>query len=252
MPDYTCGARVDYVKQRFGLGEEDACRQIIGREYPGFCGPKCDPDHCNDPAPAPAPIRCGCNECDDYTWNKMAGDYPCGSHITWWHTDKGLSEEDACITVSKIFPTICGPRCNPERCDGRPRPPLQPDTELYCYPDYNSRVRYTNVWGDFIMEVKESGGTCGPGDNFFDQSTVEFDQGTQELKLLYKQLPDGRWSSSEVRLVLPDDQMPFQYGRYMFEVSSVKVMESDGTVVSNHLPPDLVLGLFTWDDTVSG
>ena len=82
--------------------------------------------------------------------------------------------------VSEEYPSICGPSCHPQLCDNKcplyaepytapedtpPNPPLQLTDDKYCFPPYNSRERYTNVFGGgYIVEVKESnGGWCGPG-----------------------------------------------------------------------------------------
>ena len=47
--------------------------------------------------------------------------------------------------------------------------------------------------------------------------------------------------------MLPGGQ-PFTYGTYAFSVKSVTVYNAEGAVLDNKLPPELVLGLFTWDD----
>jgi hypothetical protein len=61
---------------------------------------------------------------------------------------------------------------------------------------------------------------------------------------------NGVWEGSEVRVLLPDSEMPFRYGTFSYSVSSVSVVDTTtNTVVSSVLPDDLVIGLFTWDDT---
>lgn len=127
---------------------------------------------------------------------------------------------------------------------------LRPDTPLYCYPPYEERKRWENVWdNNFIMEVKETkgNGRCGPGNSFFSADMLHFDENTEELTFEFKK-EDGVWKGSEVRLVLPEQNMPFSYGRYDWSVKSVEVFRGN-EVVSNTLPPSIVLGLFTWDTT---
>ncbi len=54
---------------------------------------------------------------------------------------------------------------------------------------------------------------------------------------------------TDLLLILPNSQL-FTYGTYSFHIMSVKVMNGDdGTILSTALPKELVLGLFTWDDT---
>jgi hypothetical protein len=97
------------------------------------------------------------------------------------------------------------------------------------------------------VEVKESTSPCGPGDNRFSRNTVAVNGNS--LTMGYKNV-NGVWEGSEVRVLLPDSEMPFGYGTFSFSVSSVSVVDTTtNTVVSSVLPDDLVIGLFTWDDT---
>jgi hypothetical protein len=93
-----------------------------------------------------------------------------------------------------------------------------------------------------------NGWVCGPGNTKFSSSTVSAQD--NKLKLEYKQV-NGVWMGSEVRVVLPDDKMPYLYGTYKFDIESVTVKNGAGETISNMLDPDLVLGLFTWDSTES-
>jgi hypothetical protein len=102
------------------------------------------------------------------------------------------------------------------------------------------------VWGKYTVEVKE-GRSCGPGDNEFTTDTVSVDN--NELKLQFKK-GDSGWEGSEVRIILPEDEMPYTYGTYSFSVKKVAVLDaSTSAVIDTVLPQSLVLGLFTWDDT---
>ena len=54
-----------------------------------------------------------------------------------------------------------------------------------------------------------------------------------------------------MRVLLPQEEMPFHYGEYSFSVKSVQVIDgTTGVIVENGvLPVTLILGLFTWDAT---
>lgn len=196
--------------------------------------------------------HCGCPACTDSVWNSQAPSgagplYTCGTRIEWV-IGTGSSEIDACSLVTGQFPVECG-ACScggltEAAAAGNPPGSLTPDFPEYCFPPYDQRVRYTNVWGNFIVEVKENSTACGPGNNFFTSNNVQVSG--SDLILQYKQ-NNGVWSASEVRVVLPQAQMPFNYGIFQFSVQSISVIASNGTVVSNELPPDITLGMFTWD-----
>jgi hypothetical protein len=142
-----------------------------------------------------------------------------------------------------------------------PNPEMSADADLYCYPPYQDRVHWNNVWASsssfsaagYTVEVKE-GTYCGPGSNHFSPSTasvVTSENDSDLLVLQYKRV-NGRWEGSEVRLVLPDELMPFKYGTYSFSVRSVSVLSDGSTTPSaDILSEDLVVGMFTWDDTES-
>jgi hypothetical protein len=272
---FTCGARIIYVTGDADTydtytTEEEACRLIAGEQFPDICGSACDPDSCDGRGPpsngsettsAPndsnseltAPLeRCGCADCTDEIWNTLTAGYSCGARIDYLatYTSEYPTEEDACRQVAGVeFPSACGPGCNPDRCDGRippVTPSLTPESSLYCFPEYAQRTRFENVWGKYTVEVKE-GTSCGPGDNKFTTNTVSVVN--DELKLQFKKGDDG-WEGSEVRVILPEEEMPYTYGTYSFSVKTVSVLDMDAsTVIDTVLPQSLVLGLFTWDDT---
>jgi len=152
------------------------------------------------------------------------------------------------------FPWICE-ECNPSECnepDTTPSPvtpiptyiPYPPTEDLYCFPNEDSRIRFDNIWEDFTIEIKERGEACGPGNNFFSRETVSLDGNELTLRFQF----DGiSWKASEVRVISGSQ---FSYGSFSFSVKSVSVKSStSGTVLSEALPADLVLGLFTWDPT---
>ena len=265
--NFTCGERILYLQEASSHlypSEEAACKRIANIEFPLECQP-CNPVTCNNPT-VPS-YYCSCPSCTVSIWSTMANGHTCGSRIQWIQTQEGLTEESACRRVSNEFPSICGPSCNPDVCSTVPVVPVAPftppppvpssppapytgDTNLYCFPDGDARKRYTNVWKKYIVEVKESMEICGPGNNRFSQQTVALSTSKDELTLQYKQL-SGSWMGSEVRVLLPPEQMPFTYGTFSFSVKSITVRNRMTNVVSlsNDLPPSLILGLFTWDPT---
>lgn len=199
--------------------------------------------------------QCGCSTCDSAAWNEQAPagagpDFTCGSRINYM-MNTGMTQLSACSFVAGQFPDVCA-ACDPARCDNSTvtaagtggTPMLTPETSLYCFPPYNQRTTYNNVWGMYTVQVKE-GNPCGPGNNNFATSTVSLSG--NDLTLQYANI-GGAWTSSEVRIVLPDAQMPYSYGTFSFSVKSVQVLDSNNNVVNTTLPPDMVLGFFTWDD----
>ena len=213
------------------------------------------------------PKYCGCHDCTDEVWATLAGAYSCGDRITYKMEVFGgdLPEEEACAFVSAEYPSICGPYCDPSTCDGgcflyaepytAPADTITPSTlslqdPLYCYPDHNQRERYTNAFGGtYVIEAKDGqGGPCGPGDNAFTADTVSYDATLQELTLEYKMIGSS-WKASEVRLLKSEADPTFGYGTFTFSIKSVSVYDESNNIVSSSLPPDLVLGLFTWDTT---
>ena len=144
------------------------------------------------------------------------------------------------------FPFLCGTSCDPDNCDA----PLTARTDLHCFPPFLDRQRYRNVFpGGYTVEVKDGGGeSCGPSNNIFTNNTVER-LSRNEIMLQFKKV-DDHWEGSEVRLRLPEDQMPFRYGSYSFAVKSVEVIDSDtGAIMDEKLPPSLVLSMHSWDAT---
>ena len=197
---------------------------------------------------------CGCAECTDTVLDRMAGDYTCRARIEWLQSAQNYSEIDACKKVAgDEFPGTCGPMCNPKRCGQAPSPVTPyptfvsaPPSPLYCFPPDGSRVSYENVWGNYIVEVKEDQAPCGPGNNLFSPTGVSKKGNDLTLKF---QKRNGRWEGAEVRVVLPNNEK-YLYGNYKFHVKTVDVMDSNGSsVTSGVLPKDIVLGLFTWDDS---
>lgn len=86
----------------------------------------------------------------------------------------------------------------------------------------------------YTWNVKAAEVPVGPGPNYFSDREEEVwvdEDGRLHLRIVYR---NGRWYSSEVFT-----DAPLGYGTYSFTpVSRV-----------DHLDPNVVLGLFTWDDT---
>lgn len=229
-------------------------QQIDDASYSAVDDPSSSvPDDLMD-ASSPTSV-CGCDECTDQILNTYAGPYTCGARINYLMVDCGYTEVDACRQIAGYeFPTICGPKCDPDRCytanapitPAPTLPPAPPPSSLYCFPnDDGSRVTYLDMWdGSYKVQVKE-GDVCGPGDNRFSRNTIS--RSGDELTLQFKK-NGSIWEGSEVRIVIPDGS-PFKYGNYKFHIKSVSVKNSAGTIISEILPKNLVLGLFTWDPT---
>ena len=209
---------------------------------------------------------CGCDgECTAEVLNTLAGDYTCGARINNRMDYYGDNELEACRRVAgDEFPNICGPACDPDRCNSTPAPitpaptyPPQPTpSSLYCFPpDDGSRLTFENMWstnnGSFKVQVKERNDVCGPRGNQFTRNTVSRNtdaNGNDELILQLKK-NGSVWEASEVRVVRSNGD-PFLYGNFTFHVQSVAIKNtSTGATVSNTLPINLVLGFFTWDPT---
>ena len=221
---------------------------------------------------------CGCATCTEAMWNNPAGEFTCGQRIAFLTSNSPHlypTPVHACRRIAFEHPCACG-ACDPSQCSlptpefslpsvykpprssgtsttpaPTPIPVVTPtglrqeDQDLYCYPAPGFRASYT-LWGGMVVEVKEdSTKLCGPGDNRFERSTVQVDPGADTITLLYT-----RGVAAEVRILLPMEQRPFTYGEYTFSVRSVAVKDATtGATLSNVLPQELVLGLFTWDAT---
>ena len=216
--EFSCGARVSYLTDFRGQKNVEACRQVGGVEFEESCG-KCNPDTCPraDPSSMSAedPVVTSTN---DFTALENSN-----------HPFNNQVQQQSQSNVNQIA--------------------LTPDFPLYCYPEYSQRMQYENVWGKYHLEVKESGNKCGPSDNLFSRDTVEVLENNKELKLQFKKV-GNQWQGSEVRVLLPQEEMPYHYGEYSFSVKSIEVIDTTtGEVVDTTLPVTIILGLFTWDAT---
>jgi hypothetical protein len=194
-------------------------------------------------------IACGCQSCSERAWNTFAGQYTCGARIQWLSTAMARvypTQADACRRVGFEFPRECRD-CDPSQCNTAAEPPAGAPTSnlphvLYCFPDENDRVSFT-MWNNLTVQVKtdRSNGLCGPGNNRFVEENIVVNG--DDLSLQFK---NGQ--ASEVRILLPNSEV-YGYGKYQFSVKSIAVKDASGVVLSDILPKELVLGMFTWDDT---
>jgi hypothetical protein len=204
-------------------------------------------------------INCGCSACTKAVWQNVSGtpERTCGQRVKWLMNTFPLEysqQQDACRRVAFEFPCECG-GCDPSRCDVRVEPfvakekwelPHQPvapykmkfPSSMYCFPPAPTTWR---MWNGKQIQVKEDASVCGPGNNLFSNETAYEKDG--ELYLTY-----SNQQASEVRVTLPGKQI-YGYGTYTFSVKSISVLDAAGRVKDNKLPKDLVLGIFTWDDT---
>ena len=222
--DFSCGARVAYLSDFRGQTHVDACRRVAGVEFAAICGP-CNPDTCPPADPSSSSLSA---EDPDATTTFTALE---NSNHPFNNNAASQQQQQQHSNVNHI--------------------PLTPDFPLYCYPEYPQRMRYENVWGKYQLEVKESGLTnkCGPSDNLFSRDTVQVQDNGKALTLQFKQV-NQQWHGSEVRVLLPPEEMPYHYGTYSFSVKSIQVIDTTtGTVVDTTLPVTIILGLFTWDAT---
>ena len=60
---------------------------------------------------------CSCPKCTSSVLHRMAGDFSCIARMEYMVQSSKMSEQDACAFVSNEFPAICGPKCDPTKCD---------------------------------------------------------------------------------------------------------------------------------------
>lgn len=99
---------------------EVAC-QMIAQQYPLHCG-KCHPDACGQPR-----TYCGCLDCTEEVWQRVAEGHTCGSRIRYvaFETPDGNNQPilDACRLIADEYPSVCGPECDPDQCIRAPTTP---------------------------------------------------------------------------------------------------------------------------------
>ena len=282
---FSCGARISWLLNAEKMPLKDACHLVSGIQFPTQCSP-CDPQICRKQAVPPQVnegggetattfpdvseessfhvaepsevigTRCGCSECVESIYSTQVDGYSLSDRIDFLlNTDPNLypTEEGACRRIFQVeFPGFFfSNHCDPDRCGGQQVSSFNPSShnvDLYCFPPYDERSRFEQVWGKYSVHIKEGLG-CGPSNNVFGPRTITLENNGNDLKLQFKRVKDS-WEASEVRILLPDNEGPYHYGTYSFSVKSVQVYDSiNGSRVGDKLPPSLVLGLFTWDPT---
>ena len=148
----SCEARVTWVQNHTEATSETAACQVVAEDYPSSeCGQFCNPRTCNANNGPPDDRVCGCLDCTDEVLARPAGISTCGSRMQFLQTFEGgsYSEVDACSRVAGEFPDVCGPQCDPSRCDGQSPPPpapTPPDDTPVCSGVTTSEVFGKNVW----------------------------------------------------------------------------------------------------------
>jgi hypothetical protein len=64
---------------------------------------------------------CGCDRCTDDVLNTLAGSFTCAERMDFLRSPAGgsLPELAACQVITDQYPRVCGPSCNPTKCDGQ-------------------------------------------------------------------------------------------------------------------------------------
>ena len=96
-------------------------------------------------------------------------------------------------------------------------------------PGYPDRI----TWGGRSWQVKSSQSRVGPGPNYFSASPANVWVDAEDRLHLRLTSANGRWSCAEVI-----GTTSFGYGSYVFTLASPV----------DALDPNVVLGLFTWND----
>jgi hypothetical protein len=153
-----------------------------------------------------------------------------------WTCDITTGGTDQLATRIAAFLVPAG--YNPPRADNSPElfDELYANTAAYVIQDRPAVYRTLEFAGR-LWKVKASATPAGPGPNYFSDSADDVwvdAQGRLHLKIVYR---NGRWYSTEVF-----GAEPLGYGTYTFTLAS-RV---------DQLDQNIVLGLFTWDDTDPG
>mmetsp|Transcript_20603 Transcript_20603/g.50593 ORF Transcript_20603/g.50593 Transcript_20603/m.50593 type:complete len:1472 (+) Transcript_20603:229-4644(+) len=84
--------------------------------------------------PVPNEFYCGCHACTSDVYNADASGHSCGARMQWLVSHGYATNElEACGKVSDEFPSICGPKCHPAKCnDATPSPPENPSCDSIC------------------------------------------------------------------------------------------------------------------------
>lgn len=152
-----------------------------------------------------------------------------------WTTDitTGGLDQNATRIAAYLVPNGYDP---PLMGGGQTLPPELEENSVATVIVEREPIYRTVEFSGYTWNVKATEVPVGPGPNYFSnrEEDVWVDEGGQlHLRIVYR---NGRWYSSEV---FTDEALG--YGTYSFTLAS-RV---------DHLDPNVVLGLFTWDDTAS-
>ena len=188
-------------------------------------------------------LVCACESCSN-SWS-------CVERVEWLlQDDVNMRESEACQRVAEAYPLSCG-ACADGSCTSDTNTRVDPEADqegkeeppLYCFPMEDQRTSY-RLWGGKTVQVKQSAGTsvCGPRQNHFSSTGVSVNMEEELLVLRYQ---DN--SASEVRVLLSEHQLPYHYGKYSFSIKSVTVWNANGQLISEALPPYMILSFSTYD-----
>lgn len=127
---YTCRDRIKFLVEVDLFTEREACSRVAD-EFPDSCGMGCDPlGQCS----APVVSDCGCpNSCTGTFLDRNAtddgGTSTCRERMNFLMAEYGNSETSACARVSREFPDVCAPECDPDLC-GVEAPTVSPGKKL--------------------------------------------------------------------------------------------------------------------------
>jgi hypothetical protein len=127
VDDVSCEAHVTWVQNYVSdkASEPSAC-QYVSEMFPlSACAQNCNPATCQrvsalaDVAASQSTITCGCPNCSDDILSRVTDVYTCAERIRFLTASS--TETEACSVVAgKEFPDICGPQCDPARCNSTP------------------------------------------------------------------------------------------------------------------------------------
>jgi hypothetical protein len=122
VDDLSCEAHVTWTQLSVPeKNTEEAACQFVSEKFPlSPCGQQCNPTTCSKSTQSDQDaITCGCPNCTPEILSKVADSFTCGERINFLRATS--SESEACAVVAgSEFPTICGPQCDPARCNDTP------------------------------------------------------------------------------------------------------------------------------------
>ena len=138
--------------ERRGTEEVPGCRGVgfYGIDYcyeevniaPVIATPQTQPPTARPTEPpVTGEFHCGCHTCTSDAYNADASGHTCGARMQWL-VDYGYAANqiEACEKVSDEFPSICGLKCHPSKCNNArtPSSPDNPSCDSICLGSYPS------------------------------------------------------------------------------------------------------------------